>query len=49
MYTSRTEGGLGPIDESDLMAFKRLSCTFVNGALKAGDLKWDILDPVLGS
>ncbi len=30
MHTSRTEGGLGPVDESDFMAFKRLSWTIVN-------------------
>ena len=56
MHTSRTEGGLGPVDESDFMAFKRLSWTIVimqinlvNGALKAADLKRDIPDPVPGS
>ena len=47
------EQPLGPVDESDFMAFKRLSwnmeINLVNGALKAADLKRDIPDPVPGS
>ncbi len=47
MHTCRTESGLGPVDESDFMAFKRLSRTIVYGALKTGDLKIYIPDPAV--